>query len=70
MMCGNTVILWIVVKSYLSTVDVVEDEVEFLLRLKRWVKRHEKRMVLIVAQHVAFGHDVMRLVAPNYRALL
>lgn len=27
-------------------------------------------MVLIVAQHVAFGHDVMRLVAPNYRALL
>ena len=54
----------------LSTVDVIEDEVEFLLRLERRVERHEERVVLVVAQDVAFGHDVVSLIAAHHRALL
>ena len=36
----------------LSTVDVIEDEVEFLLRLERRVERHEERVVLVVATNL------------------
>ena len=56
--------------KYLSTVDEIEDEIEFLSGLEGGVQRDEERVVLVVAQDVALGHDVLRLVAPHHRPFL
>lgn len=56
-------------QRYLATIDVIEHEIEFLLRLKRGVQRHQERMELIISQHVSLGHDVLSFVAPHYSTL-
>jgi len=51
------------VEKEFASVDVIEDKVEPLFRLKRRVQRDEEGMMLIVTQHVAFRHNMLSLVA-------
>lgn len=48
-------------ETYFTAVDEIHDEIEFVGRLKRELKRHEKRMARVFDEHVALSHDVTLL---------
>ncbi len=51
------------VEEELAAVDVVEDKVELLPRLERVVEADEERVLEVLDEHVALGHDVVGLAA-------
>lgn len=56
--------------THLAPVDVVEDKVELVRRLEGEVEAHQERVVQVLQQHVALGHDVVALVALQDHLLL
>lgn len=59
-----------ITQVYLSAVDVIEDEVEFVGRLERIMQPDEERMTHVTNQHVPLCHDVLHLVLLDYLRLI
>ena len=49
------------VAAHLSTVDVVQHKVEFVIRLEGVVQSHQEGVFDVLHQHAALGHDMLLL---------
>lgn len=59
--CRHTQGLLIFPSAHLSTVNVVEDKVQFVSSLEREVKAHQERVFHILQQNIPFWHNMLFL---------